>query len=100
DPDRAYDLDRDYDLFGTDRGSIVAGLKRRLSTFASAYSESTYDMFGKRHSLTQTYGVIYTPDALWTVNAGLEIGRVRDGTVDPATDSEREDFDRYAPSLS
>jgi hypothetical protein len=98
DPDRAFDLDRDYELFGYDKGSIVAGVKRTLNDTASAYSESSYDMFGERRSLTQTYGVVYTPDAMWTLDGGLEIGRVRAETVSEGV--EQEDFDRYAPSLS
>ncbi|WEX10577.1 TonB-dependent receptor [Chelativorans sp. AA-79] len=98
DPDRAFDLDRDYEPFGYDKGAIVAGMKRTMGETTSAYSESTYDMFGERHSLTQTYGVIYTPDAMWTVDAGLEIGRVRDNTVSEGV--QQEDFDRYAPSLA
>lgn len=99
DPDRAFDLDRNYDLFGTDKGVVVAGLRRKISEFASAYNESNYDMFGERKTLTQTYGVIYTPDEAWTVDAGLEIGRVQDDTVNSAG-VENEDFDRYSPSLA
>ncbi|WP_159588013.1 TonB-dependent receptor [Chelativorans xinjiangense] len=98
DPDRAYDLDRSA-LYGTDKGTIVTGLRRRIDDYVSAYSESNYDLYGHRKSLTQTYGVTYTPDAQWTVDGGLEIGRVRDETLDSAGE-ENEDFDRYAPSLS
>ncbi len=36
-------------------------------------------MFGRHRSLTSTYGVIYTPDALWSVNVGFEAG----DSVDP-----------------
>src|SRR5690606_33538611 len=61
DPDRAFDLDRDYEPFGYDKGSIVAGMKRSIGETVSAYSESSYDMFGERNTLTQTYGVVYTP---------------------------------------
>ncbi|WP_367715692.1 hypothetical protein AB2N04_16790 [Nitratireductor sp. GISD-1A_MAKvit] len=57
-------------------------------------------MFGKRRALTQTYGVIYTPDDVWTVDAGFEAGQVRDDTIDPATGLQRSDFERYAPSLA
>lgn len=52
-----------------------------MGELLSDYSESNYDMFGERHSLTQTDGVVYTPDAMWMVDWGLEIGRVRDDTV-------------------
>lgn len=100
DPDRAFDLDRNYDLIGSDKGEIVAGMRRRMDDFATAYAESSYDMFGRRRTLTQIYGIVYTPDAMWTVDAGFEGGRVRDDTVDPDTGLQRADFDRYAPSLS
>ncbi len=49
-------------------------------------------MFGKKRSLTSTYGVEYTPDAAWTVSGGVEIGRI--------VDANASDFDRIAPSLS
>jgi hypothetical protein len=100
DPDRAFDLHNTRDLFGTDKGTVVLGMRRKMSELLSAYSESNYDMFGSRNSLTQTYGVVYTPDAMWTVDGGLEIGRVRDDTVNPDTDTQYEDFDRYAPSFA
>ncbi len=100
DPDRAFDLDRDYDLVGRDKGAIVGGVRRKLGDTASAYAENSYDMFGQRQSLTQTYGVVYTPDAVWTVDTGLEVGTVRDDTIDPATGRQRADFDRKAASVS
>jgi len=103
DPDRAFQLDNSRDLYGSDKGTVVAGMRRRMGDAVSAYSESNYDLYGNRRSLTQTYGVIYTPDAQWTIDGGLEIGRVQDETVyeDAAGNPTlREDFDRYAPSLS
>lgn len=54
DPNRAFDLDRSYDLMGSDWGEIVGGVKRKLGETASAYVEDSYDMFGKRRSLNQT----------------------------------------------
>ncbi|WP_440409084.1 TonB-dependent receptor [Neorhizobium petrolearium] len=100
DPDRAFDLHNTHDLFGDDKGTVVLGMRRKMNDLLSAYSESTYDMFGNRNSLTQTYGVMYTPDAMWTLDGGLEIGQVRDETVNADTDLQYEDFERYAPSLS
>jgi hypothetical protein len=99
DPDRAFDLNRTYDLSGRDKGAIVGGVKRRIDDVASAYMENSYDMFGLRRSLTQTYGVVYTPDPVWTVNAGFESGRIHDNTLNSAG-LENSDFDRYAPSLA
>lgn len=100
DPDRAFDLDRSYDLDGTDYGAIVIGARRKLDDYWSTYAENNYDLFGRRNSLAQTYGVVYTPDAKWTVDGGLEIGTVEDDTIDPSTNLERSDFDRKAISLS
>ena len=100
DPDRAFDLHNTRDLFGDDKGTVVLGMRRKMSDLLSAYSESNYDMFGQRNSLTQTYGVVYTPDDMWTLDGGLEVGQVQDDTVNPATDAQYEDFDRYAPSLA
>ncbi|MDR0251628.1 MAG: TonB-dependent receptor, partial [Brucellaceae bacterium] len=99
DPDRAFDLNRTYDLSGRDKGAIVGGVKRRIDDVASAYMENSYDMFGLRRSLTQTYGVVYTPDPVWTINAGFEAGRIHDNTLNSAG-FENSDFDRYAPSLA
>jgi hypothetical protein len=79
DPDRSRD---GSNLSGSDRGSIVAGAKRRYNEVLTGFAENNYDMFGKRRSLTSTYGVTYTPDALWTVDGGLEIGDVQDVTGD------------------
>lgn len=109
DPGRAFDLDRSYDLIGTDRGEIVAGVKHRLGDEVSVYSEDSYDMFGSRRSLNQTYGVIYTPDTLWTVNASFEAGLIEDDGVYAVLDDDgkptgtyeyRENIDRKAVSVS
>ncbi len=99
DPARAFDIDKTFDLIGNDGGTIVVGLKRRLDEYASAYAENSYDMYGGKRSLRQTYGVLFTPDTLWTVDVGLVAGHVRDDTLDPAG-FQRSDFDRYAPSLA
>ncbi|MDR6631857.1 hypothetical protein J2X72_000628 [Phyllobacterium sp. 1468] len=100
DPDRAFDLDRLYDLSGTDRGAIVAGARRKLDDTLSVYAERNYDLFGSRNSLTQTYGVVYTPDKCWTIDGGFEAGTIEDDAIDPDDGLERADFDRRAVSLA
>jgi long-subunit fatty acid transport protein len=100
DPDRAFDLDRSYDLSGTDGGTIVIGAKRKIDDEISAYAEHNYDLFGTRNSLTKTYGVVYTPDSSWTVDGGFEAGTIEDDTIDPDDGFERSDFDRKAVSLA
>ena len=108
DPNRAFDLDRSYDLIGRDKGEIVGGVKRRINDTLSAFSEDSYDMFGTRRSLNQTYGVVYTPDAMWTVSASFEAGRVEDDGIYAVLDENgdetgqyerRENFDRKAVSV-
>ncbi|WP_244468064.1 TonB-dependent receptor [Nitratireductor soli] len=100
DPDRANDGNYGYDLVGADRGAIVAGVKKRINDVTSAYSETNYDLFGRRRALAQTYGVVYTPDPVWTVDAGFEAGSVEDSRINAKTGKEYSDFERYAGSLS
>ncbi len=76
DPDRG--LNSSTLLSGIDLGSVVIGAKRRYSDTLSSYAENNYDMFGQRRSLTSTYGVVYTPSALWTINVGAEFGDIDD----------------------
>jgi hypothetical protein len=97
---RAFDVNESFDLLGDNGGTVVAGLKRRLDDYASAYAETSYDMWGRKRTLTQTYGVLFTPDQLWSVDVGLVAGRVRDDVLDPTTGLQRSDFDRYVPSLA
>lgn len=89
-----------YDLTGQDLGSIVTGAKRRFSEEWSAYGEDNYDMFGERRSLTQAYGLTYTPDAEWTIGGGVEVGTVYDNTINSGTGLKNPDVDRKAISAS
>lgn len=91
DPDRAYDLSRGYDLVGRDAGLLVGGVRRRLNENISAYTENSYDLFGQRRSLAQTYGVTYTPDIKWTIDGGASVGKVFDDSIELTTS----DVDRY-----
>ena len=88
DPDRSYSSSTPLD--GTDLGGIVFGSKRRYNDVLTGFAENNYDMFGRRKSLTSTYGVTYTPDAMWTWTGGVEVGRVSDPNA--------VDFDRRAVS--
>ncbi|MDQ7250415.1 DUF7507 domain-containing protein [Dongia sedimenti] len=99
DPDRAYDPSSSDELTGADAGTIVAGKKRRVGDFASFYLEDSYDMFGERRSLIETYGLEYTPNEAWSFNASLEAGNVDDDTIDASTGLERSDYDRIGPGF-
>jgi hypothetical protein len=100
DPDRAYSLENSYTLHGIDKGTIVAGSRRKISEAATAYAESTYDAFGNRNSLAQTYGIEYTPDAVWTVGGAFQTSSLHDETLDTKTGVQRADFERQVASLS
>jgi hypothetical protein len=100
DPERQFANEVQSILQGDDLGGIVVGARRKYSEQLSAYAEDKYDLFGRRPSLTQTYGVNYTPDAAWTITGTAEIGTIWDDTVDPVTGAKNSDFDRKAISLA
>jgi hypothetical protein len=103
-----YELDSDrasadswpFKLVGEDAGSIMAGAKHQFNEQWSAYAEDNLDLFGQRTSLTQVYGVTYTPDAVWTVKLGSEFGTVYDNTINPLTLVKNPDIDRRAISMA
>ena len=78
-------------LTGRDKGVVVAGAKYRFNDKVAAFAENTYDLFGDRKSITEAYGVTYTPNARWTYTGGFEVGEI--------SDPNGEDFDRDAISL-
>jgi hypothetical protein len=100
DPERQYGNDVQSILQGDDLGAIVAGAKHRYSERLSVYAEENYSLFGRRPSLTQAYGVNYTPDAAWTLSGSVEWGTIWDDTVDSATGLKNSDFDRKAVSVT
>jgi len=75
----------------SDNGRVVLGGRYRYSEQLSSYAENIFDMPGDQRTLTQAYGLSYTPDDLWTYGLGIETGRVRD--------SASGDFDRTAVSF-
>jgi hypothetical protein len=90
-----YKLDPDRDSVSTggtdisggrDSGVIVAGSRRKMNEWLSAFSESNADFFGGKRSLTQVYGITFAPDEIWSASLGMELGTV--------TDALNGDFDR------
>lgn len=98
DPDRAYSGIYPYSLSGSDLGTFVVGTNHAYSERLSVFAEDNSDLFGDRRSLTQTYGVKYTPDDLWTYGLGFEIGNIWDNTLNATTLLKNSDFDRKAVS--
>ncbi len=65
-------------LNGRDDGQFVLGGRRAVSDAVTVFGENTYDMFGRRTTLTSTYGVDYKANALLALSGSLEVGRVAD----------------------
>jgi len=61
DPDSWADKDFLSGGSTTDLGGIIAGVKHGFSERLSVYAESKYDLWDIEPSLTQVYGVTYTP---------------------------------------
>ena len=89
-----------YTLSGQDMGTLVVGAKHRFNDQWSAFGEDNTDLFGERRSLTQTYGVTYTPAPEWTIEGASEIGMVYDHTINTSTLLKNPDLKREAGSLS
>jgi len=75
----------------SDNGRVVLGGRYRYSETMATYAESIYDMPGNQRSLTQAYGLTYTPNDAWTYGLSFETGTVRD--------TDGDDFDRTALSF-
>lgn len=90
-----------YDLQATDEigatassaenGTVVAGARTRNSDTVTTFAETKADLPSSRQSITNAFGVSYTPTARWTVGGTYETGIVRDET--------NGDFDRDAVSF-
>jgi hypothetical protein len=89
-----------FTLVGEDLGKIMGSAHHRFNEQWSAFGEDNMDLFGKRRSLTQVYGVTYTPDERWTAEAAAEIGNVFDRSIDPVTFKKNPDIARKAVSLA
>jgi hypothetical protein len=92
-----YELDpyRDLDatgFSGTDLGHVIFGGRQKVSDELSFFVEDSYDLFGLKRTLAQTYGVDYVPAEHWSIGTAVEFGHVYDNTVTSY------DFDRKAVS--
>jgi hypothetical protein len=100
DPYRDLDPNSTFVSSGTDLGAFIVGANYRQSENLSFFAEDSYDMFGLKRTLAQSYGVEYAPFDNWTVGATAEFGRIIDDTVNATTGLKNSDFDRKAASAS
>lgn len=63
---------------GRDRGRYVLGASYRYSERLTTFGETIFDRPQDQVSLTQAYGLTYTPDQIWTLSGGIETGDVSD----------------------
>ncbi len=78
-------------LTGNDRGRFIVGGTRSVNDRLSYYAETSYDLFGQHRSLSNAFGVSYSPQEYLTLLGDFEIGRVEDDL--------NGDFDRQALSF-
>ena len=83
---------------GQDLGGIVAGVKRGFSERLSVYAENKYDVWSTQPSLTQVYGVTYTPQPDWKFGGAVESGMVFNDFSDSLFDDDG--LNRTAVSLT
>ena len=95
--ERGLDGGRDW---GGDLGTLAAGTRRKLGEGVTLNAGNTFDLFDEAWTLAQSYGITARLDEFWTLGGAFEAGTIRDRTRDPATDAEREDFERRALSAS
>ncbi len=96
---RAQSSNTSYPLTGTDLGTIVLGARHKFNDQWQAFNQDNVDLFGERRSLTQAYGVTYTPIPKWSIEGSAEIGRVYDNTINPTTLLKNPNLQRQAFSL-
>ncbi|HJW46152.1 MAG TPA: OmpA family protein [Lysobacter sp.] len=73
-------------LSGT-RGSLVGGVKRRLSDSSSVYAEERYQDANEARGLTHAAGMSLNLDDRWTLGANAELGTLQDSET--AAETER-----------
>ena len=59
-------------------GSLVSGMKKRLSDSSSVYVEERYQNGGLMNGITHSTGVNLVPKEHWNVGASTEFGKLRD----------------------
>jgi hypothetical protein len=68
-------------------GSLVSGMKKRLSDSSSVYVEERYQNGGLMNGLTHSTGVNLVPMEHWNFGASMEFGTLRDAQT--AADTNR-----------
>jgi flagellar motor protein MotB len=67
------------------QGTLVSGMKERLSDASSVYVEERYQDIDSSSGLTHAAGVTLTPDSHWNFGINGEVGTLFDSQTDAAT---------------
>jgi len=89
-----------YMLNGSDLGTITLGARGKINERWSSFSETSFDYFGARQSLADTYGISYTPNDKWKLDAAIQAGRIYDNTINSTTLLKNPNILRDAASAS
>ena len=81
----ALDNERGYDGLNSQRGSVTAGTRSRLSDSASVYVENQYQHFSVT-GLTRSMGVTYSPAERWSLGVNWEDGKTHDRQTNAETE--------------
>jgi flagellar motor protein MotB len=67
------------------QGTMVSGMKQRLSDSSSVYAEERYQDIDSSSGLTHATGVTLTPDDRWNIGASAEVGTLVNSQTDAQT---------------
>jgi len=67
------------------QGTLVSGMKQRLSDSSSVYVEERYQDIDSASGLTHATGVTLVPADHWNIGANAEVGRLVDSQTDAET---------------
>ena len=67
------------------QGTLVSGMKQRLSDSSSVYVEERYQDIDSASGLTHATGVTLTPNDRWNIGANAEVGTLVDSQTDAET---------------
>ena len=67
------------------QGTLVSGMKQRLSDSSTVYVEERYQDIDSASGLTHATGVTLTPNDRWNIGANAEVGTLVDSQTDAQT---------------
>jgi len=67
------------------QGTLVSGMKQRLSDSSTVYVEERYQDIDSASGLTHATGVTLTPDDRWNIGANAQVGTLVDSQTDAQT---------------